>query len=101
DLGSARGPAEIEALLLRTLEVYPDDATRTYHLVANPVIEVDGDRATAESMWCFLTRDADDEPVLSMVGHYVDELVREDGQWRFRRRIAYRDIPYTPLELAD
>src|ERR1051326_144361 len=49
NLGEARGPAEIEALLERTLERYPDDATRTYHLVCNPVIRIDGDRATAQS----------------------------------------------------
>jgi 3-phenylpropionate/cinnamic acid dioxygenase small subunit len=99
-LGSARGPAEIEALLERTLEVYPDDSTRTYHLVANPEIDVQGDRATAYSTWCFITRGERDEPVLSLVGHYRDELVRVGDAWRFRRRIAYTDVPYRPLEAA-
>jgi uncharacterized protein (TIGR02246 family) len=95
NLGSAKGPAEIEALLVRTLEVYPDDRTRTYHLVANPVIHVDGDRATAESTWCFITRRAeDDEPVLAMLGRYEDVLTRVDGHWKFLRRVAYRDMPY-------
>ncbi len=100
DLGSAKGPAEIEALLVRTLEVYEDDRTRTYHLVANPVVDVDpdGGRATATSMWCFLTRGAEDRPVLEMVGHYVDSLVRENGTWKFQRRVAYRDMPYVALE---
>ena len=97
DLGSAKGPAEIEALLARTLEVYPDDSTRTLHLVANPVIEVDGDRATASSLWCYLTRDKSDNPVLFFVGRYQDELVRVEGEWRFRRRVAYRDMPYVEL----
>jgi uncharacterized protein (TIGR02246 family) len=98
DLGHAKGRAEIEALLVRTLEVYPDDTTRTYHLVANPVIDVDGDRAAAQSTWCFVTRAADDQPVLSMLGHYDDVLVRDAGRWRFLRRIAYRDMPYVALE---
>jgi hypothetical protein len=98
DLGSAKGPAEIEALLVRTLEVYEDDRTRTYHLVANPVVEVDRDRATATSMWCFLTRGEGDRPVLEMVGHYVDTLVREDGTWKFLRRAAHRDMPYVHLD---
>jgi uncharacterized protein (TIGR02246 family) len=98
DLGSAKGPAEIEALLVRTLEVYPDDTTRTYHLVANPVIQVDGDRATAQSTWCFVTRADDDEPVLAMLGHYDDVLTRADGRWKFLRRVAYRDMPYVALD---
>lgn len=96
-LGSAKGPAEIEALLERTLEVYPDDSTRTYHLVANPEIDVQGDRATAFSTWCFITRGDQDEPVLSLLGHYQDELVRVGEVWRFRRRVAYTDVPYRPL----
>jgi ketosteroid isomerase-like protein len=100
DLGSAKGPAEIEALLVRTLEVYEDDTTRTYHLVANPVVDVDGDRATATSMWCFLTRGDGDSPVLEMVGHYVDTLVCEGGAWKFARRVAYRDMPYVALDPA-
>jgi len=28
-----------------------------------------------------------------MGGHYDDILVREDGQWKFRRRVAVNDIP--------
>jgi uncharacterized protein (TIGR02246 family) len=98
NLGHAKGPAEIEALLVRTLEVYPDDTTRTYHLIANPVIDVDGDRATAESTWCFITRADDDEPVLSMLGRYDDVLTRVDGRWKFLRRVASRDMPYDALE---
>jgi uncharacterized protein (TIGR02246 family) len=94
DLGRAKGPAEIEALLVRTLEVYADDTTRTYHLVTNPVIDVDGDRATAYSNWCFVTRADDDQPTLAMLGHYDDVLTRGDGGWKFLRRVAYRDMPY-------
>jgi 3-phenylpropionate/cinnamic acid dioxygenase small subunit len=99
NLGQARGPAEIEALLERTLETYPDDSTRTYHLVANPTIEVDGDRATAESTWCFVTRGEQDKPVLSLVGHYEDVLVRAGDGWKFQRRVAYLDVPYEAFEV--
>jgi SnoaL-like domain len=35
----------------------------------------------------------DGEPVLAKLGHYDDELVREDGSWRFLRRAAPMDIP--------
>ncbi len=100
NLGEARGPAEIEGLLVRTLEVYPDDSTRTYHLVCNPTVEVDGDRATAYSTWVFITRDDRDQPVLSLMGHYDDVLVRSDGRWKFQRRVAHLDVPYERLEAS-
>jgi uncharacterized protein (TIGR02246 family) len=93
-LGRAVGRGAIETLLVNSLEVYEDDTTRTYHLIANPVIIVDGNNATATSMWCFITRDDTDDPVLSLVGHYHDQIVRDGDRWRFRRREAVTDVPY-------
>jgi len=65
------------------------------HIVVNPEIAIDGDRATARSTWIYLVRGAADEPMLSKVGHYEDELVREEGEWRFARRFAPMDMPGT------
>jgi SnoaL-like protein len=101
DLGSATGPAEIEQLLIRTLEGYTGESTAHLHLVANPLIEVDGDQATAESVWCYVTRDFSDNPVLSFIGHYEDVLVRTENGWRFQRRVAYRDFPFFALGGAE
>ena len=98
NLGKAIGPDEIEALLVQTLEVYPSDLERTYHLVMNPIITVDGDRAKAKSNWGFVTRSDTDAPVLQMLGRYSDELRRTADGWRFSRRVAYSDIPYISLE---
>jgi uncharacterized protein (TIGR02246 family) len=98
NLGKATGPAEIEALLVRTMEVYPSDRERTHHLVMNPVVDVDGDTATALSNWGYVTRSDTDAPVFEMLGHYVDELVRTPGGWKFHRREAYSDVPYISLE---
>jgi ketosteroid isomerase-like protein len=98
NLGKAVGPAEIEALLVRTLEVYPSDLERTYHLVMNPVINVDGDTAKSKSNWGFITRGEKDNPVFQMLGRYSDELVRTPDGWKFSRRVAYSDIPYISLE---
>ena len=83
---------------MRTLEVYPSDLERTYHLVMNPVINVDGDTATAKSNWGFVTRSEKDAPVFEMLGRYIDELVRTADGWKFSRRVAYSDIPYISLE---
>jgi uncharacterized protein (TIGR02246 family) len=62
------------------------------HVVVNPEIEVDGDRATARSTWIYLVRGDEGEPTLCKVGHYEDDLVREDGEWRFARRFAPLDM---------
>lgn len=58
------------------------------HLVADPVIAVDGDRATSVSYFLRLD-DLDGERVVYAFGRYLDELVRcADGRWRFAVRIA-------------
>ena len=35
----------------------------------------------------------DNAPVITGVGRHFDELVREDGRWRFARRKGHADIP--------
>ena len=58
------------------------------HLVADPLISVDGDRATASSYFIRLD-DVGGERVVYAFGRYRDELVRgADGRWRFAVRIA-------------
>jgi hypothetical protein len=58
------------------------------HMVVDPVIAVDGDRATAVSYFMRLD-DVGGERVVYAFGRYRDDLVRgEDGRWRFARRIA-------------
>jgi len=89
----ATGPDEIYALvegMLGTLltERSGDD----FHLVANIAIELDGDRATSTSTWAYVLREGD-TPVLAKLGRYEDELVREDGRWRFQHRHAPSDVP--------
>ena len=92
--GSASGREQIERLVdgmrgsLLTAVVGDD-----LHIVVNPDIEVDGDRATARSTWIYVVRDDEGGPSLCKVGHYEDELVREDGEWRFARRFAPMDMP--------
>jgi ketosteroid isomerase-like protein len=101
DLGQAKGHAEIEQLLIQMLEGFAGESTAHLHLVDNAVIDVDGDQATAESTWIYITRDFSDNPVLSLIGHYRDVVVRTESGWRFLRRVAYRDFPYFPLDVPD
>jgi uncharacterized protein (TIGR02246 family) len=91
----ATGRAAIEELVdgMRG-SLLTDEAGDDLHIVANPEITVDGDRATARSTWIYVVRAGDGGPDLCKVGHYEDELVRgEDGRWRFARRFAPTDMP--------
>jgi uncharacterized protein (TIGR02246 family) len=90
---SSFGPAAIErsmtGMLGKDLAAVPG---RDFHVLANERIELDGDRATARSFWIYVTPGADEHPRIAQFGHYEDELVREDGRWRFARRDAARDV---------
>ncbi len=94
--GTATGPAEILAMLRKTLGAAPPhdpNQVRSFHLMTNCVIRVDGDRATATSRWTNFARTDDNKLTPRLAGHYVDVLVREDGKWKFLTRQAPRDIP--------
>ena len=99
NLGRAKGPAAIKELLenVPVGEYFDPGVGADFHLVANPEVALDGDRATARSTWCFVERGDDGRPVLSLIGRYEDELVRDGDGWRFARRIAHCDLPFRPL----
>lgn len=90
--GSAKGPAGIQAFMEKNLGTGPNRGN-TFHILSNFVIDVRGDAATAWSRWTFVTPGADGKPVISQAGRYEDTLVREDGRWKFKRRVAANDIP--------
>jgi 3-phenylpropionate/cinnamic acid dioxygenase small subunit len=95
--GHAKGPDAIQAMLEERLPPNPPAPGPTSrHVVSNPVIEVEGDSARASVTWALIRRGEGDEPELALLGHYRDELAREDGRWRFRSRRAHIDIPDRP-----
>ena len=89
--GSVAGPANIQAFMEKNMGTGPNRA-RNYHLLSNFVITVDGDTATAWSRWAFVVP-AERGAVISQAGRYDDTLVREDGHWKFKRRVASNDTP--------
>jgi uncharacterized protein (TIGR02246 family) len=96
--GHAKGPDAIQAMLEERLPSNPPPPGPTSrHVVSNPVIDVDGDTATASVTWALLRRGEGDEPELALLGHYDDVLAREDGRWRFKSRRAHIDIPDRPV----
>ncbi len=90
--GSAKGPAAIQAFMEKNLGTGPNRGN-TYHILSNFIIDVKGDKATAWSRWTYITPTADGKPVINQGGHYDDTLVRENGHWKFLRRVASTDIP--------
>lgn len=95
-IGSAKGPAAILAMLQRALPTsapYDQKKVRSFHLLTNFYIHVDGNHATASSKWTFFGKTADNKLEPRLAGHYEDTFVREDGVWKFQTRIAPLDIP--------
>jgi hypothetical protein len=56
----------------------------SYHFLHNPVIRLQGDRATG--VWSVEIRGVRGEESVIGAGHYDDEYTRIDEEWRFQRR---------------
>jgi hypothetical protein len=88
-LGTHRGPAAIKAAMEKSFSTATDiPKGSNYHLLTNAIIDIDGDRATAVSKWAFVTLEDKKPPQIAFAGRYEDTLIRENGQWKFLRRLA-------------
>jgi uncharacterized protein (TIGR02246 family) len=87
--GSVSGPANIKAFMEKNMGTQPNVA-KNYHLLSNFVITVNGDTATAWSRWAFVVP-GERGAAISQAGRYDDTLVRENGRWRFKKRVASND----------
>lgn len=83
-----RGPAAISAQLERTLTANPSNLPApNFHLSFNPSITVEGDHASAVSLGAYTAPDpAGGATRLVFFVWYRDQLLREDGRWKFLRR---------------
>jgi ketosteroid isomerase-like protein len=88
--GSCEGHAAIHAFFARM----PDLASFMMHHLANPILDVDGDRATAR--WYLhvasVMRGAG-PGVQAMFGRYEDEYVRTPEGWKIRRSRFIQEGP--------
>jgi uncharacterized protein (TIGR02246 family) len=91
--GRATGHEEIKELISKVVVGKTGNA---FHIVSSPIITLDGDRATAQVMWTVIDTDPEGKPVVTLLGRHLDELVREDGRWRFQKRKGRLDIPKLP-----
>lgn len=94
-MGKARGRQAIRKLMEEKIGGGEIEASN-YHLFTNDSIDLNGDSATATTKWVFVIRNDSGLPQPLYLGHYEDRFKRENGQWKFLRRIAYSDIPEDP-----
>ena len=59
---------------------------RGLHVIANVIIDVEGDTARAVSDFLFMRREGGPDPIVKFIGRYLDRFVRTPDGWRFRRR---------------
>ena len=98
--GYGKSPAGITSMLEDRLPGNTSASGQSsWHLVAEPEIMLHGNQATGDVTWALVARGDRDEPALQLLGHYEDTYIREDGAWKFQRRVAYTDIPYRELDV--
>jgi uncharacterized protein (TIGR02246 family) len=64
-----------------------------FHLFANEIIHVNGDEAVAISKGLFVVPNQANVPEIAMIATYNDVLIRDQGKWKFKRRVVTGDIP--------
>src|SRR4029079_19592049 len=82
------GADDITALFVANTRRYPHhgNTPRTRHLVLNPIVDVDGDRASARSTFCVVQRTETVPLQPIVVGRYRDAFARDDDGWYFTAR---------------
>ena len=89
-MGRAKGREEIRALMSGMLS---GGVGSSFHIISSPQVQLDGDAATSQVMWSVVNLGDDGQARLTMLGRHRDDLVREDGRWRFARRRGFVDVP--------
>ncbi|HUK00707.1 MAG TPA: nuclear transport factor 2 family protein [Steroidobacteraceae bacterium] len=62
------------------------------HITSSPSYKVTGTTASGGAYWTEV-RMVDGKPQVIGSGHYVDELRKVNGQWKFAKRTILRDVP--------
>jgi hypothetical protein len=93
-MGKAKGPQAIRKLMEDSIGKNTEKvSTPNFHLFTNEIIHVNENQADATTKWIFVVQGEANRPQALLLGHYEDSLVRENGRWRFLRRVVFADIP--------
>ncbi len=70
----------------------PETFPGSYHVMTSIDVQLTGeDTATAWSRWTFVLRGDDGTPQPFRAGHYEDQLVRVNGEWKFSFRQVFAE----------
>lgn len=87
-MGTFKGPRAIQTEMERIFANAKDiPKGQNFHAMSNFVIDVQGDRATAKSVFVFYQMEGN-KPNATVAGRYEDILVRVGGVWKFQQRNA-------------
>lgn len=93
-MGKAKSPKEIRKLMEDTIgKNTGNSGAPNFHIFTNEIIQLNGDRANATTKWIFMVQGNEGRPQPFYLGHYEDTLLRENGRWKFLRRVVHTDIP--------
>jgi len=93
-MGRAKSRQGIYDFMIEKIGQNPaEPGPSNFHLFMNDTMELDGDHANATTKWVFMIQNDAGRPEPFYLGHYEDRFVRENGEWKFLKRVAYSDIP--------
>lgn len=92
--GRAIGPAAIAEFLRPYCRPWESEQQRSYHSIADVVIDLDGDLATAHGQWRHDFPDEQGQPMAVHFGRFEVVLQRMPEGWRIKRRASFGMLPY-------
>jgi hypothetical protein len=93
-MGKAKGPQAIQKLMENSIGKNTEKISApNFHLFTNEIIDLNGNQADATTKWIFVVQGENNRPQALMLGHYEDSMTRENGRWKFLRRVVHGDIP--------
>jgi hypothetical protein len=93
-IGTATGPAQILDMLTKVFaRVPPGQYGSNFHVMSSFSVQIDGSTATSWSRWTWFIEGADGKPSAQRSGHYEDQLVKVDGEWKFKHRLTVTELP--------
>jgi uncharacterized protein (TIGR02246 family) len=93
-LSAIKGPAAIAKFVEQVFRKNPMGLRfPNFHLFANVTIQINGDKAYTKSKGFFVVPNEEDMPSVVMMATNDDVLVRDNGRWKFKRRIVHMEIP--------